>query len=136
MFGSSSSCMLALGSPRLTQYSYVSFVPIERSVWMIALTGIVVVCVAVVEVTFTTGGVFLLDPSVESVNLIFDKVAGFRFMFSLASLTASGFGFDCLLGGFYAKADQIGSLLCLSPLAICFSLILLVDFVLLFVLLV
>ena len=63
---------------------------------MIAFTGIVVVCVAVVDVTFMAGGVFLLDPSVESVNTIFGKVAGVRFMFSLASLTVAGFdfGFD------------------------------------------
>ena len=32
MFGVSSSCMFALGSTRLTQNSYVSFVSIERSV--------------------------------------------------------------------------------------------------------
>ena len=68
---------------------------------MIALTGIIVVCVAVVEVTFMTGGVTLLDLSVESVSTTFEKVAGFRFMFSLASLTVSGFFFDsaCLLLG-------------------------------------
>ena len=46
---------------------------------MIAFTGIIVVCVAVKDVTLMTGGVFLLDPSVESENTIFGKVAGFRF---------------------------------------------------------
>ena len=101
MFGWSSSCILRSGSTRLSQFSYVSFVSIERSVWMIALTGIVVFCVAVVKVTFIVGGVFHLDPSVESVNTIFRKVTGFRFMFFLASLMASGFCFasDCFLFG-------------------------------------
>ena len=64
MFGRSSFCILALGSKRLTQYSYVPFVSIVGSLWMIALTGIVVVCVAVVEITFMVGVVFLLDYSV------------------------------------------------------------------------
>ena len=50
VFRSVSSCFKILGYTRLTQYSYVFF-SIERSVWMIALTGIVVVCVDIVEVT-------------------------------------------------------------------------------------
>ena len=50
MFRSVSSCFKILGYTRLTQYSYVFF-SIERSVWMIALTGIIVVCVDIVEVT-------------------------------------------------------------------------------------
>ena len=115
MFGCSSSCILVLVSTRLTQYSSVPFVSVEGSVWMIALTGIVVLCVAVVGITFMVGGVFLLDPSVESVNTIFGKVAGFRFMFSLASLTASGFCFksDCFLfGGLLCQrgSDRLSSL--------------------------
>ena len=94
MFGTS--CIMTLGSTRLTQYSYVSFVSIDRSVWMLAS-----ICVDVVDVTFMIGCVFLLGPSVESSNTIFGKVAGFRFMFSLASLTVAGFCFDsdCFLFG-------------------------------------
>ena len=56
----------------------------------------------VVEVTFLIGGVFLLGSSVESSNTIVGKVAGFRFIFSPASLMVAGFYFvsDCfLLGG-------------------------------------
>ena len=90
------------------------FCLIERSVWMIAMTGIVVVCVAVVEVTFIAKGVFLPDPSGESVNIFFGKVAGFCFMFSLASLTASGFSFtsDCFLFGLLWQrgSDRLSSL--------------------------
>ena len=101
MFGCVSSCIMTLGSTRLTQYSYVSFVSIDRSVWMLALIGAVVVCVDVVEVTLLIGGVFLLGPSVESSNTIFGKVAGFCFKFSRASLTVAGFCFesDCFLFG-------------------------------------
>ena len=82
---------------------------------MIALTGIIVVCVAVVEVTFMTGGVTLLDLSVESVSTTFEKVAGFRFMFSLASLTVSGFfsySACLLLGGLLCQrgSDRLSSL--------------------------
>ena len=70
---------------------------------------------AVVKVTFLVGGVFHLDPSVESVNTIFGKVAGFRFMFCLASLMASGFCFtsDCFLfGGLLCQrgSDRLSSL--------------------------
>ena len=46
-------------------------------------------------------GNFLLSSSVESTNAIFRKVAGFGFIFSLASLTVYGFCFvsDCFLFG-------------------------------------
>ena len=71
LFGISSFCMFALASTRLTQYSYVSFVSIERSVSMIAFTGIIVVRVAVVDVSFMAGGVLLLDPTMyrQSISL-------------------------------------------------------------------
>ena len=87
----------------------------DDCVIVVRVTGIIVVCVAVVEVTFMTGGVTLLDLSVESVNTTFEKVAGFRFMFSLASLTVSGFFFDsaCLLhGGLLCQrgSDRLSSL--------------------------
>ena len=37
--GRVSSCIVMLRSTRLTHYSYVSFVSMERSVWMMPLTG-------------------------------------------------------------------------------------------------